>query len=74
MSVPSANTAVVDFDPEVFSSVTISSVGAAIYNYTSSTNLLVLVLEFGGTKTATSGDFTIQFPSPTAADGILRVA
>ena len=26
------------------------------------------------TKTATSGDFTIQFPSPTAADGILRVA
>ena len=74
VSVPSANTAVVDFDPEVFSSVTISSVGAAIYNYTSSTNLLVLVLDFGGTKTATSGDFTIQFPSPTAADGILRVA
>jgi len=74
VTVPSANTAVVDFDPEVFSSVTISSVGAAIYNYTSSTNLLVLVLDFGGTKTATSGDFTIQFPSPTAADGILRVA
>jgi len=74
VSVPSANTAVVDFDNEVFSSVTISSVGAAIYNYTSSTNLLVLVLDFGGTKTATSGDFTIQFPSPTAADGILRVA
>ena len=74
VSVPSANTAVVDFDPEVFSSVTISSVGAAIYNYTSSSNLLVLVLDFGGTKTATSGDFTIQFPSPTAADGILRVA
>ena len=38
VTVPSANTAVVDFDPEVFSSVTISSVGAAIYNYTSSTN------------------------------------
>ena len=67
------NTAVVDFDPEVFSSVTISSVGAAIYNYTNS-NKLVLVLDFGGTKSATSGDFTIQFPSPTAADGILRVA
>ena len=73
VSVPSANTAVVDFDPEVFSSVTISSVGAAIYNYTNG-NKLVLVLDFGGTKTATSGDFTIQFPSPTAADGILRVA
>ena len=73
VTVPSANTAVVDFDPEVFSSVTISSVGAAIYNYTNS-NKLVLVLDFGGTKSATSGDFTIQFPSPTAADGILRVA
>jgi hypothetical protein len=73
VTVPSANTAVVDFDPEVFSSVTISSVGAAIYNKTNS-NFLVLVLDFGGTKTATSGDFTIQFPSPTAADGILRVA
>ena len=69
-----SNTASVDFDNETFSSVTIDSVGAAIYNYTSSTNLLVLVLDFGGTKTATSGDFTIQFPSPTAADGILRVA
>ena len=73
VSVPSANTAVVDFDNETFSSVTIDSVGAAIYNYTNS-NKLVLVLDFGGTKTATSGDFTIQFPSPTAADGILRVA
>ena len=73
VTVPSANTAVVDFDNEVFSSVTISSVGAAIYNSTNS-NKLVLVLDFGGTKSATSGDFTIQFPSPTAADGILRVA
>ena len=60
-------------DPEVFSSVTISSVGAAIYNYTNG-NKLVLVLDFGGTKTATSGDFTIQFPAPTAGAGILRVA
>ena len=69
-----SNTASVDFDNETFSSVTIDSVGAAIYNYTSSTNLLVLVLDFGGTKSASSGDFTIQFPLPTAAAGILRVA
>ena len=68
-----SNTASVDFDNETFSSVTIDSVGAAIYNYTNS-NKLVLVLDFGGTKSASSGDFTIQFPSPTAADGILRVA
>ena len=73
VSVPSANTAVVDFDPEVFSSVTISSVGAAIYNYTNS-NKLVLVLDFGGTKSASSGDFTIQFPAATAGAAIIRVA
>jgi hypothetical protein len=65
---------VVDWDNETFSDVTIDSVGAAIYNWTSSTNLLVLVLDFGGTKSASSGDFTIQFPLPTAAAGILRVA
>jgi hypothetical protein len=74
VSVPSANTAVVDWDNETFSSVTIDSVGAAIYNDTSASKLLVLVLDFGGTKSASSGDFTIQFPLPTAAAGILRVA
>ena len=35
--------------------------------------MLCLVLDFGGNKTATSGDFTIQFPSPTAADAIIRL-
>ena len=69
-----SNTASVDFDNETFSSVTIDSVGAAIYNYTSSTNLLVLVLDFGGTKSASSGDFTIQFPAVGATTSILRVA
>jgi hypothetical protein len=69
-----SNTALVDFDNETFSSVTIDSVGAAIYNYTSSTNLLVLVLDFGGTKSASSGDFTIQFPAVGATTSILRVA
>ena len=69
-----SNTASVDFDNETFSSVTIDSVGAAIYNYTSSTNLLVLVLDFGGTKSASSGDFTIQFPAVGATTSIIRVA
>jgi len=69
-----SNTALVDFDNETFSDVTIDSVGAAIYNYTSSTNLLVLVLDFGGTKSASSGDFTIQFPAVGATTSILRVA
>ena len=73
-SIPGSNTAIVDFDNLTFSSVTLTSLGAAIYNTsTTPSNMLVLVLDFGGNKTATSGDFTIQFPNPTAADAIIRL-
>ena len=73
VSVPGSNTAIVDFANEVFSSVTLTSLGAAIYNYTNS-NKLCLVIDFGGNKVATSGDFTIQFPAATAGAAIIRVA
>ena len=68
-----SNVAHVDFADEVFSSVTLSAVGAVIYNDTNS-DKLVVVLDFGGTKTATNGDFTIQFPSAGASTSIIRVA
>jgi len=73
VSVPGSNTAVVDFANEVFSSVTLTSLGAAIYNSTNS-NKLCLVIDFGGAKVATSGDFTIQFPAAAAATAIIQVA
>ena len=73
VSVPGSNTAIVDFTNEVFSSVTLTSLGAAIYNYTNS-NKLCLVIDFGGDKVATAGDFTIQFPAATAGAAIIRVA
>ena len=63
----------VDFADEVFSSVTLSAVGAIIYNDTNS-DKLVVVLDFGGTKTATNGDFTIQFPAAGASSSIIRIA
>jgi carbon monoxide dehydrogenase subunit G len=68
-----SNVAHVDFADEVFSSVTLSAVGAIIYNDTNS-DKLVVVLDFGGTKTATNGDFTIQFPAAGASTAILRIA
>ena len=71
-SVPGSNTAIVDFTNETFTSVTLTAVGAAIYNESKS-NKLVLVIDFGGSKSATSGDFTIQWPSPTASDAIIRL-
>jgi len=73
VSVPGSNTAIVDFANEVFSSVTLTSLGAAIYNSTNS-NKLCLVIDFGGDKVATSGDFTIQFPAAAAATAIIQVA
>ena len=73
VSVPGSNTATVDFANEVFSNVTLTSLGAAIYN-SSESNKLCLVIDFGGDKVATSGDFTIQFPANAASTAIIQLA
>ena len=73
VSVPGSNTAIVDFANEVFEGVSLTSLGAAIYNSTNS-NKLCLVIDFGGDKVATSGDFTIQFPAAAASTAIIQVA
>ena len=73
VSVPGSNTATVDFDNEVFSDVTLTSLGAAIYNDDEG-DKLCLVIDFGGAKVATSGDFTIQFPADAATTAIIQVA
>ena len=62
-------TAFVDFADEKVSSAT----GAMIYNDTNSDKICV-VLDFGGTKTATNGDFVVQFPAASATAAIIRIA
>jgi len=69
----SGTTAIVDFTDEVFSSATISADGCIIYN-SSASNKAICVIDFGGTKTATNGDFTIQFPAADASNAIIRIA
>jgi hypothetical protein len=68
----------VDFDNVNWPSATFTAVGAAIYNNSTVDGLadrLVVVLDFGGAKTATNGDFTIAFPDPaTPANAILSMA
>jgi hypothetical protein len=54
----------VDFADVTWSSATFGAAFAAIYNDDKSDKLCV-VLDFGGTKTATNGDFTISFPDPS---------
>ena len=64
--------AIVTFSDLSFTGVTLTARGALIYN-TSSANKAVAVLDFTSDKTATSGTFTIQFPSFTTSAAILRI-
>ena len=69
----SSNIAFIDFDDLTFPSVTLTAAGAAIYKSTGGGNQLVLVLDFGGNKTATNGDFVIQFPAGNSSNAIIRL-
>jgi hypothetical protein len=68
-------TAVMDFDDAIFSTVTVHADGCFLYNPNAdSAANVIAVFDFGGTVSATSGDFTIQFPAPGATTSILRLA
>ena len=70
----SGTTALTDFNDLTFSSATITARGALIYNEAATSDPAVCVLDFGGDKTSTSGDFTIQFPTADASNAIIRIA
>tara|TARA_R100001129_G_C5309647_1_gene244811 strand:- start:516 stop:1025 length:510 start_codon:yes stop_codon:yes gene_type:complete len=79
-------TAFVNFADTTFSSATISSArGALIYNSSlatagtgATTNHAaypaVAVINFGGDKSSSAGDFTIQYPADDANNAIIRIA
>lgn len=68
-----STTAWLDFDDTTWASATITANGALIYNSTNS-DTAVAVLAFGGDKTSTAGDFTIQFPTADSTSAIIRIA
>lgn len=70
----SGTTAFTDFADITFTSATITAYGALIYNDTAAGDPAVVVLDFGGAKTSTAGDFTIVFPTADASNAIIRVA
>jgi len=79
----SGSTAFMDFEDETFSNVTITAAGAVIYNSTPSandksnsslTNPAVCVLNFGGDKSASSGNFKVVFPTGDVSNAIIRIA
>ena len=67
------STAIVDFADTTWASATVSADGCIIYN-ASQTNKAIAIIDFGGTKTSTNGDFTIEFPTADASNAIIRIA
>lgn len=73
----------VDFTDVTIANADMTAAGALIYNSTPSSlqldnatafvNPAICVLNFGGDKTATDGDFTIQFPTADSTNAIIRI-
>lgn len=66
----SGTVAYLDFDDATWTSATLSAAGALIYN-SSQGNKAVAVLNFGGTYSSTSGDFTVSFPAATSSTAVI---
>ena len=70
----SGTTAYTDFADSTWSSSTITARGALIFNDSASGDPTVCVLDFGGDKSSSSGDFTVVFPAAGASTAIIRIA
>jgi hypothetical protein len=71
------NVATLTFDQTQWTSATFGAAFGAIYN-NSSSDKLVVVLDFGGTKSCSNGTFTITFPStssgtPAGTDSLISI-
>jgi len=69
----SGTTAFFDCDDVVFTNVDLDARGAIIYN-SSKSDRAICLLDFGETKTATDGDFTVVLPTSGASTAIIRLA
>ena len=69
------STAYLQFADQSWVSATFAADGCLIYNTSTSTaNRTIAVIDFGGTKTATNGTFTITMPAAGATPSIVRLA
>ena len=65
-------TAYISFSNVTWTSASFTARGALIYN-TSQSNKSVAVLDFGGDKTVTGTNFTVQFPTANSSNAIIRI-
>ena len=71
--VSSGTTAYLSFSNSSWATASFTARGAMIYNSTQG-NRAVAILDFGADKTATSGTFTIVFPTAAAGTAIIQIA
>ena len=69
----SGSTAICDFADLTFGTATVTARGCLIYNSTNG-NKAIALIDFGGDKTSTAGNFTIVFPAANATAAIIRLA
>jgi len=73
----STTTSYTDFSDISWTSATFTARGCMIYNSSTitglTTNASVLVINFGGDKTVSSGTFTLQFPANDSSNAIIRL-
>ena len=60
-----SNVATLTFDQTQWTSATFTAAFGVIYN-SSASDKLIVVLDFGGSKSCSNGTFTISFPDPTS--------
>jgi len=70
----SGTTAYVDFSDVTLTTATITARGGMLYDDTPTGDPGCSVHDFGSDKTASGGDFVIQFPAADASNAILRIA
>jgi hypothetical protein len=69
----SSTTAYLDFSDVTWTTASFTARGALIYK-SGGSNPAVAVLDFGEDKTASNGNFVVQFPTADATNAIIRVA
>ncbi len=67
-------TAFTDFADSTWSTATIIARGAMIFNDTAAGDPSVVILDFGGDKTSTAGEFKIVMPTDDSTNAIIRIA
>ena len=75
--VSTGTTAFTDFPDTTFSTATITAASCLIYNDTITTPVADASIQshdFGGDKSSTAADFTIEFPAADATNAIIRIA